>query len=172
MAQTFSCTTCAQPIAAASPRVHCLVCADYDLCASCALGERFAQGHATAHETQVFKRSGGGGAPPAPGSFSITPVLAHAEPSRALGTPQPLQATPAPAPAPSAPPAGWAPWFQPDSSPTPAYLALINDIFTLLDPTNLGNLVPETFSRFLDDMGYPAHENSCTPYKHNQKPVY
>ncbi|KAG5649398.1 hypothetical protein H0H81_004109 [Sphagnurus paluster] len=45
-------------------------------------------------------------------------------------------------------------------SPTPVYVSLMNDIFSYLDPTNTGNLVPETYSRFLDDMGYLPHQNA------------
>ncbi|KAG6816630.1 hypothetical protein H0H87_004477 [Tephrocybe sp. NHM501043] len=36
----------------------------------------------------------------------------------------------------------------------------MNDIFSHLDPQNMGLLLPETFSRFLDDMGYLPHENA------------
>ncbi|KAG6852975.1 hypothetical protein C0991_007786 [Blastosporella zonata] len=36
----------------------------------------------------------------------------------------------------------------------------MNDIFSYLDPQNTGVLLPETFSRFLDDMGYLPHENA------------
>lgn len=61
----------------------------------------------------------------------------------------------------SSPLTGWQPFFNADSSPSPMFITLMNDIFTYLDPTNLGNLVPETFSRFLDDMGYLPHENAC-----------
>jgi len=60
----FYCDSCSLPIPASSPRVHCLspVCADnYDLCATCSLGERFLQGsgdHLLSHPTQVYKISG------------------------------------------------------------------------------------------------------------------
>ncbi|THV03380.1 hypothetical protein K435DRAFT_835946 [Dendrothele bispora CBS 962.96] len=61
---TFYCDSCSLPIPVSSPRVHCLspACADnYDLCATCALGERFIQGgsgHLSSHPTQVYKVSG------------------------------------------------------------------------------------------------------------------
>jgi len=44
-------------------------------------------------------------------------------------------------------------------SPTPTFLALMNDIFTYLDPANNGNLVPEVLSQLQDDMGRPVKDN-------------
>ncbi|KAJ7488413.1 hypothetical protein FB451DRAFT_1553791 [Mycena latifolia] len=57
---SFSCDGCARSIAATDPRVHCLICADYDMCANCAVGERFTSAHGAGHRTRVFKMSGGG----------------------------------------------------------------------------------------------------------------
>ncbi|KAJ7488414.1 hypothetical protein FB451DRAFT_736672 [Mycena latifolia] len=56
----FSCDGCECSIPATDPRVHCLDCADYDLCANCAVGERFTGTHGAGHQTRVFKMSGGG----------------------------------------------------------------------------------------------------------------
>ncbi|KJA20260.1 hypothetical protein HYPSUDRAFT_203961 [Hypholoma sublateritium FD-334 SS-4] len=166
----FNCDSCKLSIASTNPRVHCLVCADYDLCANCALGERFTTGHVAEHGTQVFKQSGGNGQQAIPASTVPT--------QPALNTPRghpgnPGKPSSVPPPLPSRPSntqrtpnsagrgsAGWQPWFHPDSSPTDAYITLMNDIFTYLDPTNVGNLVPETFSGFLDDLGYLTHENA------------
>ncbi|KAF5371174.1 hypothetical protein D9758_004277 [Tetrapyrgos nigripes] len=61
---TFYCDCCGHPIPVSSPRVHCLspACHDnYDLCAICALGERFIQNdgtHHPSHPTQIYKISG------------------------------------------------------------------------------------------------------------------
>ncbi|KAJ6511739.1 hypothetical protein DFH09DRAFT_1374398 [Mycena vulgaris] len=56
MARThFGCDSCARPIAPSDPRIRCLECPEYDLCADCAIGERFTQAHAAAHSTLVFK---------------------------------------------------------------------------------------------------------------------
>lgn len=168
----FNCDSCTQSIAPTNPRVHCLVCADYDLCANCALGERFTTGHVAGHGTQVFKQSGGNGqqaipASTTPAQSALNTPLGHpGSPGRPSGVPPPLPSRPsntqrAPNSA-GGGSAGWQPWFHPDSSPTDAYITLMNDIFTHLDPTNVGNLVPETFSGFLDDLGYLTHENACT----------
>ncbi|KAJ7069387.1 hypothetical protein C8F01DRAFT_1245599 [Mycena amicta] len=57
----FGCDACERTIPAQDPRVRCLDCAgDYDLCAACALGERFTRGHTGEHRVRVFKVSGGG----------------------------------------------------------------------------------------------------------------
>ncbi|KAG6916660.1 hypothetical protein DXG01_005946 [Tephrocybe rancida] len=55
---------------------------------------------------------------------------------------------------------GWQPFFFPDMTPTPTFTTLMNDIFSCLDPQNTGTLLPETHSRFLDDIGYLPHENT------------
>lgn len=54
----FSCDACMRPITAGFPRVHCLTCPDYDLCANCALGERFGGAHTAAHPTTTYRMSG------------------------------------------------------------------------------------------------------------------
>ncbi|KAF7298615.1 Oleate hydratase [Mycena indigotica] len=58
----FACDACAKPIPPADPRVRCLdaACPEYDLCAVCALGERFTGQHTVEHETVVYRPSGGG----------------------------------------------------------------------------------------------------------------
>ncbi|KAJ7918571.1 hypothetical protein B0H13DRAFT_1992635 [Mycena leptocephala] len=58
------CDVCEAGIPAAHPRVRCLTCPDYDICAVCALGDRFAGEHASAHSTVVFLKSGGRNQPP------------------------------------------------------------------------------------------------------------
>ena len=171
----FNCDSCRQSIVPTNPRVHCLVCADYDLCANCALGERFTTGHVAGHSTQVFKQSGGNGQQAIPASTPVqaapnTPPGNPGGIARPSVVPPPLPSRPS-NPQPSNSPgsgSAWQPWFHPDSSPTDAYTTLMNDIFTYLDPTNVGNLVPETLSGFLDDMGYLAHDNACT----SLRPVY
>ncbi|KAJ7461183.1 hypothetical protein FB451DRAFT_1371420 [Mycena latifolia] len=60
----FTCDGCSRSIAATDPRIHCLDCSDYDLCANCAVGEQFTGDHTAAHRTRVFKTSGGGGQGP------------------------------------------------------------------------------------------------------------
>ncbi|KAJ7748399.1 hypothetical protein B0H16DRAFT_906633 [Mycena metata] len=54
----FTCDVCEEGIPALAPRVHCLICNDYDLCAVCALGEDFAGGHTSAHSTVIFRICG------------------------------------------------------------------------------------------------------------------
>lgn len=174
----YTCDSCHTFIVPLNPRVRCLVCADYDLCAICALGERFTPGHTGDHSTQVFKYCGGNGQAPVPASsytttvppatpyslpqYTETSVPSETRQPDLSGPENPRPAANYPPPEGSRQPGQWEPWFHPDSSPTEAYTTLMNDIFSLLDPTNVGNLVPETFSRFLDDMGYLPHENSCT----------
>ncbi|RDB17242.1 hypothetical protein Hypma_001767 [Hypsizygus marmoreus] len=164
----FTCDSCNQSIASTNPRIHCLTCRDYDLCANCGVGERFTNGHVGSHQVQVFKESGGGEHQAIP-SFS---TISYAPPSQIpTSPPQTNRGPPPPLPPRArnsigssnpATPVGsqWQPFFAPDMSPTATFVTLLNDIFTFLDPTNNGNFVPETFSRFLDDMGYMPHENS------------
>lgn len=56
---------------------------------------------------------------------------------------------------------GWRPFFRADMSPSPSFITLMDDVFTYLDPQNHGNLEPDIFSRFLDDLGFATHENTC-----------
>jgi hypothetical protein len=58
------CDVCETGIPAAHPRVHCLICPDYDMCAVCALGDRFTGEHTSAHSTAIFLKSGGRNQPP------------------------------------------------------------------------------------------------------------
>ncbi|KAJ6580405.1 hypothetical protein DFH09DRAFT_1360534 [Mycena vulgaris] len=58
IAANFLCDACGQAIPGVSPRVHCLACPDHDLCATCALGERFGGQHTAAHATTVYRVSG------------------------------------------------------------------------------------------------------------------
>lgn len=167
----FTCDSCKQGIAASNPRAHCLSCPDYDLCANCFLGERYTNGHQAHHNTQVFKQSGGNGQPSIPASAPTDAPRSSNTPA----SPPPHSPIPPALPArrgnvpPSMPNPGpthqtatqWQYFYNADSSPTPFYLGLINDIFTYLDPANNGNLEPETLSRFLDDMGYSIQENAC-----------
>ncbi|KAF9484867.1 hypothetical protein BDN70DRAFT_871837 [Pholiota conissans] len=184
----YNCDSCRLGIVPTNPRIHCLVCADYDLCANCAIAERFTQGHQAGHQASVFKQSGGGGQHPVPSANTIVYATPPLPPARSppppgyqansRGPPPPLPprlpssltaSRPGPASPPPTTPAasnnanastGWQPFFYPDSAPTPFFVQIINDIFTYLDPSNTGNLLPETFSRFLDDMGFQTHENS------------
>ncbi|KAJ7164247.1 hypothetical protein C8R46DRAFT_1220753 [Mycena filopes] len=68
----YFCDICATKIELDNPRVHCLDCLDYDLCANCALGQRFNGTHTTTHRTQVLKNSGGGVHPPVPSAIVIS----------------------------------------------------------------------------------------------------
>ncbi|KAJ7648413.1 hypothetical protein B0H17DRAFT_1103305, partial [Mycena rosella] len=61
-----------RPITAGSPRVHCLTCPDYDLCADCALGERFGGAHSAAHPTTTYRISGDAGTLPVISQASIS----------------------------------------------------------------------------------------------------
>ncbi|KAG5647803.1 hypothetical protein DXG03_007725 [Asterophora parasitica] len=173
----FLCDACSQGIAATNPRIHCLSCPNYDLCANCAIGERFTQTHLASHQTQVFAQSGGVSSAPVLSSFAITytgpsnpPPTNQPPPVPPRGPAPPLpprgvngsasRAAPSPPTNPSPTGTGWQAFFYPDGSPTLTYTNLMNDIFSYLDPSNTGNLLPETFSRFLDDMGYQPHENA------------
>jgi hypothetical protein len=55
----------------------------------------------------------------------------------------------------------WQPLYHPDQSPTPTFMTLLDDIFTYLDPSNLEYLIPETYTRFLDDMAVPLKDHPC-----------
>lgn len=72
--------------------------------------------------------------PPYPGNDAV-----------AVSTPPPItNAVP--------PSSGWQPFFLPDMTPSSTYTTLMNDIFSYLDPSDSGHLLPETFSRYLNDM--------------------
>ncbi|CAK5275011.1 unnamed protein product [Mycena citricolor] len=62
-ASSFACHACGTPIPDPLPRVRCLVCPPpfLDLCANCALGERFPAGgsHERIHAVEVLRVSGG-----------------------------------------------------------------------------------------------------------------
>ncbi|PBL01450.1 hypothetical protein ARMGADRAFT_1007463 [Armillaria gallica] len=75
----INCDSCSQAILPSKPRVHCLSCLDYDLCADCALSERFTGQHDSSHRTQIYRLSGGGDLPP---SLSETVSLTYTIPLR------------------------------------------------------------------------------------------
>lgn len=64
--------------------------------------------------------------------------------------------------APSYPrPESWVPLFEPDSTPTPIFVAFMSTIFGHLDPLRTGSLTPEVYSDFLDAQGYELGSNIC-----------
>ncbi|KAF9468321.1 hypothetical protein BDZ94DRAFT_1232380 [Collybia nuda] len=173
----FNCDSCNQPIAPSSPRIHCQICHDYDLCANCALGDRFNERHLASHPIQLYKQSGGvnGGEPilsrntitfAQPLPYGSPPSFPSHTPSNGLpNLPPPLPPRrPGPVsgnrPPPGMPDQRWQPFFLPDMTPTTTFTTLLNDIFSHLDSSNSGYLVPEAYSRFLDDLGYVGQENS------------
>ncbi|KAJ7023496.1 hypothetical protein C8F04DRAFT_180102 [Mycena alexandri] len=91
------CNACSQPIAATDPRIRCLECDEYDLCANCAISERFSGGHVASHSTSVFKMSGGGAQVPVVASTKIV----HASPSPLTPSSQLVSPTPIRQPLPS-----------------------------------------------------------------------
>ncbi|KAF7359658.1 Oleate hydratase [Mycena venus] len=177
----FSCDACKTRIGLTDPRIHCLDCADYDLCANCAVGERVAGTHVVAHRTRVFKISGGGAVNALPSSA----VIVHREVNN-VPTPLPTPVSPS---HPSVPPpaasktslggphtpdlfqrlyvvlgwsigvCGWGPFFTEDMSPSPAFMQLMSSILAYLDTGRTGHLVPEAYSRFLDDQAYVGEGN-------------
>ncbi|KAJ7581176.1 hypothetical protein C8J56DRAFT_1057174 [Mycena floridula] len=184
----FTCRCCSQNILPNLPRVHCSSCSVgngvtfLDLCANCALGDRFPDGHSATHQTTLFKFSGGD---TVPATVSERLVLT-CSPSEHR-SPPPFQAPGPPPPLPPRPHRntqsfsrsssqpvepnfvapestnsvanGWGPFFQPDMTPNPAFIAMMDAIFRYLDSTSNGGpltgyLSPEAYSRFLDDQGY------------------
>ncbi|KAJ7151775.1 hypothetical protein C8R43DRAFT_1235815 [Mycena crocata] len=163
-ATDYTCDGCKQPVPAAHPRVHCLVCADHDLCAVCALGENFGGGHSASHQTTIYRKSGGAVQIAVASQMSISyggtgnetapPPAVVAPPASAGGTAFSQHAGPA------SPSGGWSPFFYGDMNPTPIFTGLMDVIFTHLDPSGSGYLTPEVFSQLLDDMGYTLQENA------------
>jgi len=183
------CNSCTQTIAPSDPRIRCLICHNYDLCANCAIGERFSRGHLMTHQTQVYKESGeiDGHLPVLSGNVIVyagatspsgpsTPYSSNYEQTSAVQpsaghpasrrSPPPLPARPRPnVRTSSIPPVSefqWQPFFLEDTSPTPSFITLFDDIFTHLDSSHSGLITPEAYSRFLDDQEYLPHENVCT----------
>jgi hypothetical protein len=76
-------------------------------------------------------------------------------------TPPVAYTPPAPVAAPLEPATGWGPFFLEDLSPSPAFAQLMSAILTYLDTGRTGYLVPEAYSRFLDDQAYVGDNNSC-----------
>ncbi|KAJ7310015.1 hypothetical protein DFH08DRAFT_974614 [Mycena albidolilacea] len=103
----FGCNVCLRPILPADPRIQCLDCQEYDLCANCAVGgDEFSSGHHPTHRMCVFRSSGGGAqAPVASSSVAIvyriakTPSNAHTSLNSSHPAPQdfaPPASTPPP----------------------------------------------------------------------------
>ncbi|KAF5326756.1 hypothetical protein D9619_005104 [Psilocybe cf. subviscida] len=122
------------------------------------------------------------GSPSTPPNFTGTPPAVP--PRRATGTGRPSSFNNSPHPAPQsnlpqyqnggyqeapAQATGWQPFLLADMSPSPTFVTLVNDVFSYLDQRNLGNLEPEVFSGFLDDLGYMPHENA---WKLGLQPTY
>ncbi|KAJ7347192.1 hypothetical protein DFH08DRAFT_1001873 [Mycena albidolilacea] len=147
----FFCDECTTMIPGISARVHCLTCPDYDICADCALTERFGGNHTTAHPAEVYRISGDSTLEPV---RSQTVVTYASPPSISRGGTSVGEA-----PAGVGPSDGWGLFFDVDLNPSPAYSALMAAIFGNLDSARTGFLAPEAYSRFMDDMCYPLAEN-------------
>ncbi|ESK86298.1 hypothetical protein Moror_5057 [Moniliophthora roreri MCA 2997] len=61
----------------------------------------------------------------------------------------------------------WGSFFNDDMSPTLVFSDLLNAVFSYLDTENTGYMLPEVYSKFLDDQGYLTHENA---WKNHCKP--
>ncbi|KAJ7137535.1 hypothetical protein C8R43DRAFT_1202715 [Mycena crocata] len=168
----FSCDGCSKNIPPNNPRVRCVDCEDYDMCTNCAIGERFSGAHTVAHRTRIFKISGGGRQVSIPCSTAIV-YGSDGAPSIAATVPEPVYNPPPPLPPrqanssldnanihPTLMATGWGPFFNADMSPTPVFSTLMYAIMNYLDTGHTGHLVPEAFSKFLDDQGYPLDGNT------------
>jgi hypothetical protein len=91
-------------------------------------------------------------------SAYTTPAAIDQQP---MYTPPVAYTPPAPVAAPLEPATGWGPFFLEDLSPSPAFAQLMSAILTYLDTGHTGYLVPEAYSRFLDDQAYVGDNNSC-----------
>ncbi|KAJ7137511.1 hypothetical protein C8R43DRAFT_1019559 [Mycena crocata] len=165
---TFSCDGCSKSIPATDPRIQCVDCENYDLCSNCAVGERFTGTHTAAHRTRVFKISGGGRQAAVPSSIAIVygggpPVATPATNRTSIPPPLPSRQSNSSGNTSTSSPtqmvAGWGPFFYADMSPTPVFSQLMHTIMTYLDTGRTGHLVPEAFSKFLDDQGYVGGAN-------------
>lgn len=189
--KTFYCDSCKQAILPDHPRIHCLICYNYDLCASCGLGEQYSGNHVAAHHALIYKCSGSYDESPVP----ATPVNYVNVASGAVV--QPAQVVPAhdavsPVPTASATPGRdfltgdldsttlfqdmslssgkastianrgkWAPFFLPDTTPTETFKDLVDNIFQYLDSAQKGYIKPETLSRFEEDLSHVGKDNIC-----------
>ncbi|KAJ7695275.1 hypothetical protein B0H14DRAFT_3042445 [Mycena olivaceomarginata] len=187
----FFCDGCTTPIPGTSARVHCLTCPDYDVCANCALAERFGGTHTAAHPTEVYRMSGTGDSTvqpvrsravvtytmPGAATAAYAAPPAYASPGTSQGGTFAGESVPGgvddnisgattggttaggTTSAATGPTDGWGPFFDADLNTSPSYTALMCAIFGHLDSARTGFLPPEAYSRFMDDMGYPIHEN-------------
>ncbi|KAJ6505677.1 hypothetical protein C8R47DRAFT_1192355 [Mycena vitilis] len=163
----FSCDVCKSSIGLQDPRIHCLDCPDYDLCAKCAVSGRDSGTHSVGHRTQVFKTSGGGALAPVLSSATIFYGATSASPPplpprHFPGTPQSTSSisTLSSVASSTYTAVGWAPFFTMDMSPTPVFVQLMTSILAYLDTGRTGHLVPEAYSRFLDDQAYVGGANT------------
>ncbi|KAJ7611890.1 hypothetical protein DFH06DRAFT_1147438 [Mycena polygramma] len=143
--------------------------------------------HSVGHRTQVFKTSGGGAVAPV---LSSARILYDEVPANASAGTSSVQATYAPASPPPLPPrrfsgvpthqssssvstlssagavgnsaVGWGPFLTVEMAPTPVFVKLMTAILAYLDTGRTGHLVPEAFSRFLDDQAYLGEANTCS----------
>ncbi len=89
MPDIVQCDSCTQVIASEKPRLQCLTCPNYDLCANCALGGKFTGEHLLSHRTQIYFVSGGKGVSPVvAGDLSL--VFAIPESRAGACSPPPL----------------------------------------------------------------------------------
>jgi Zinc finger, ZZ type len=174
----YSCDGCLESISPGKARIHCQSCSDYDLCANCYVVQQVSGQHTTSHPILLFKTSGyvPSSIPPPPqqqpvaGPYVSAPPNLPPRPITQQQTPYVYTAPRSPLPnfPPSvAPPAvqnrprQWQTLFNPDTTPSPTFIALTDALFTRLDPSNSGYLRPEVYSSFLDAQGYPLIYNVC-----------
>ncbi|CZR68646.1 uncharacterized protein PAC_18545 [Phialocephala subalpina] len=167
----FICDGCRQQIPPQKARIHCQTCLDYDSCTNCYVLGQFSGNHTAQHPLTLVRNSGvSGQLHPSPQS-DLVPSSGNGQ--RGVG-PQPAgnaplqrqqnnRQPPSYAPKASNPPNGqngpWTPLFNPDSSPAPIFVAMMQQIFSYLDPSLTGSLTPEAYSPFMEAQGYSAQQN-------------
>lgn len=170
---SFICDGCREQIPPQKARMHCQTCPDYDSCTNCYVIGQTVGSHTAQHPITLVRNSGfSGQLHPSPQSNA---VLSPGNGQRSIG-PQPagnaplqLQQNngqpPSYTPQASNPPNGqngsWTPLFNPDSSPAPIFVTMMQQIFSRLDPSRTGYLSPEAYSSFMEAQGYPAQQNIC-----------
>lgn len=178
----FICNGCREQILPQKARFHCQTCPDYDFCANCYVVGQVSGNHSSLHPTALLKNSGlrnrsskseaNATLAPGKGQSSSTSQGANlANPQQqpsSSGQSSSNQSQPTGRQAPvtghnTAPPA-WGPLYNPDSTPTPLFVSVIEQIFSRLDLSRTGYLTPEAYSAFQDAQGCAPNLNICISF--------
>jgi hypothetical protein len=142
---SYACDGCAETIPDDKARIHCRICANYDLCANCYAVGVVTQNHTKVHVITVLPRSRSTDPPALPPRPNISTPQAQGNAASAIN---------------AGAQGGWKPLFS-GSSATSTFVAFLTAVFKQIDRDRDGLITPEEYTSFLEVQNYTNAEHVC-----------